>query len=92
MLEAIRKVVRNGQITLPAQIRKTLNIKAGDLVRLEVKNNQLIMTPVSAVNTQQTPFFNSKWQKAIIDSEKAINEHRYSEYTSTEELRKDIEG
>ncbi len=92
MFETIRKVVRNGQITLPSSMRKALKINAGDLLRLEVKNNQLIITPVSAVNTQQTQFFSSKWQKAISNSEKAIADHRYSEYNSTEELRKDIEG
>ena len=91
MLEAIRKVVRNGQITLPVQIRKALNIKAGDLLRLEVKNNRLIITPVSAVNKGQAYFFNKKWQKEAEESEAAIKQENYSRYASPKELKKDIE-
>jgi len=87
----ISKVVRNGQVTIPSPIRKSLHIQDGDFVRLDVKNNQLIITPVSVINKDQSYFFTEKWQKAIHASEKAIHKGEHSVYHSAKELREDIE-
>ena len=92
MIKPISKIVRNGQLTIPAKIRKVLHIKDGDLVSFDVLNNQLVITPVSIVSKDQTYFFSEKWQKAIQESEKAIQEGQYSTYHSAEELKKDIEN
>ena len=92
MIKAISKVVRNGQLTIPSKIRKVLHIKDGDLVRFDIKDQQLVITPVSIVDKDQTYFFSEKWQTAIKESEKDIQEGKYSKYRSAEELRKDIEN
>ena len=92
MIMAISKVVRNGQLTIPAKIRKTLHIHDGDIVRFDVQNNQLIVTPVSIIDKDQGYFFTKKWQKAVKTSEKAIREGKYSAYSSAKELKKDIEN
>jgi len=92
MAELISKVARNGQFTIPSKIRKILHIKEGDLLRLEIKNNQIILTPVSVINRNQAYFFTKKWQKSIQESEKAIKKGEYSIYHSAEELKKDIEN
>ena len=86
------KVVRNGQLTIPAKIRKTLHIQDGDMVRFDVQNNQLIVTPVSIIDKDQNYFFSEKWQKAIKTSEKAIKTGKYSAYSSVKDLQKDIEN
>ena len=92
MAELISKVARNGQFTIPSKIRKILHIKEGDLLRLEIKDNQIILTPVSVINRDQAYFFTKKWQKSIQESEKAIKKGEYSIYHSAEELKKDIEN
>ena len=35
------KVTRNGQITLPASVRKQLGIEEGDLVEIEVEDEKV---------------------------------------------------
>ena len=92
MLEVVSKVARNGQFTIPSKIRKILHIKEGDLLRFEIKDNQIIVIPVSVVNRDQAYFFTKKWQKSIQQSEKAIEKGEYSTYHSAEELKKDIEN
>ena len=92
MTEFIGKVNRNGQFTLPSKIRKILHIKEGDLFRFEIKDNKIILTPVSVVDKSQVYFFSKKWQKSIQESEKDIKKGKYSVYHSAEELKKDIEN
>jgi AbrB family looped-hinge helix DNA binding protein len=92
MIMAISKVVRNGQLTIPAKIRKTLHIQDGDVVRFDVQNNQLIVTPVSIIDKDQAYFFTEKWQKAVKTSEKAILEGKHSVYSSAKKLKKNIEN
>ncbi len=39
----LAKVLRNGQITFPKEIRDAMNLKPGDIVDLEFKNNIVIV-------------------------------------------------
>ena len=39
------KVIRNGQITLPAGLREELDIKEGDYLEAEVKEKEIILRP-----------------------------------------------
>ena len=40
------KVGKNGRITIPAEIRKTLGIKEGDILEIEVADGKIILRPV----------------------------------------------
>ncbi len=39
------KVIRNGQITLPAGLREKLDIKEGDYLEAEIKEKEIILRP-----------------------------------------------
>ena len=39
------KVIRNGQITLPAGLREELDIKEGDYLEAEIKEKEIILRP-----------------------------------------------
>ena len=91
MLKIVSKIARNGQLTIPSRIRNILHIKDGDLVRFDIKNAQLLVTPVSIVNKDQAYFFTKEWKESVKKSEESIKKGKYSVYHSAEELRKDIE-
>ncbi len=91
MIMTIGKIVRNGQITVPVQLRKRLHIKDGDFVRFDTEDNHLIVTPVSVIDQDQSYFHSEKWQKGIKASEEAVRQGKYSTYASAKSLRKDIE-
>lgn len=57
------KVSRKAQIVLPAQIRKKLSIKPGDLLQIEMKNEVIIIkkAPSSFVKALEQ-YASSIWQ------------------------------
>jgi len=47
------KVLRSGQVTLPADVRKALALKEGDLLEAEVTEGALRLKPVSVTSAWQ---------------------------------------
>jgi AbrB family looped-hinge helix DNA binding protein len=47
------KVIRNGQITLPAEARKALRVKEGDYLEAEVIEGEVRLKPVAVVNRKE---------------------------------------
>ena len=45
--EAVAKISSKGLLNIPAAFCKKLNIKQGDYLKLELKNNTILMTPVN---------------------------------------------
>lgn len=44
------KVVRNGQITLPAELRKALDLDEGDYLEVEVEGGNIVLRPKVVVD------------------------------------------
>jgi len=84
------KVTRHGQITLPAEIRKKLGIEEGDLIEIEVKNEQAVLIPKKLVDKNQSYFWTKEWQEAEKEAEKDIKEGRVDVFQSVDELIKDL--
>jgi antitoxin MazE len=84
------KVTRHGQITLPAEIRKKLGIKEGDLIEIEVKDEQAVLIPKKLVDKNQSYFWTKEWQEAEKEAEKDIKEGRVDVFQSVDELIKDL--
>lgn len=49
----IIKVLRNGQLTLPAQFRKTLELKQGDLLNAGLEEDKIVLRPVITVERKR---------------------------------------
>ncbi len=47
------KVIRNGQITLPAPLRKAFTIKDGDYLEAEIVGGAIALRPVTVVDRQK---------------------------------------
>jgi AbrB family looped-hinge helix DNA binding protein len=48
-LQKIVKITRKGQTTIPAKIRKQLNIKVGDELAVETIDQQIIFKPIPRI-------------------------------------------
>ena len=86
------KVTRNGQITIPAAIRKALNIHEGDLVEVTVVDDKVLLTPKQLVDKSQAYFWTEEWQAAEREADEDIAAERVSVFESVDELLSDLEA
>jgi len=47
------KVLRNGQLTLPARFREILELKQGDLLNAELEEDKIVLRPVTTVERKR---------------------------------------
>ena len=57
------KVTRNGQITLPAVIRRNMGIEEGDLIEIEVSGDKAVLVPKKLIDKSQSYFWTEKCRK-----------------------------
>ncbi len=41
-----------GQVTIPSKVRKSLTLKAGDVLEIEVKGGQIVLKPLQVVERE----------------------------------------
>ena len=47
------KILRNGQLTLPAKLRKALDLKEGDLLNAELEKEKIVLKPVTVIEREK---------------------------------------
>jgi AbrB family looped-hinge helix DNA binding protein len=62
---ALVRLLRGGQITLPAEMRQKLRVKAGDYLEAEVEERGILLKPVSVVNREEA------WQR-VLEAPKSV--------------------
>ncbi len=85
------KVTRHGQITLPASVRKKLGIEEGDIIEIEVVDEQAMLTPKKLVDKSQTYFWTKQWQDAEKEADGDIKAGRVKVFNTVEELIKELD-
>jgi AbrB family looped-hinge helix DNA binding protein len=85
------KVTRNGQITLPATIRRSMGIEEGDLIEIEIIDDRAVLVPQKLVDKSQAYFWTKKWQEGEKKADEDIAAGRVKSFNSAEELIKDLE-
>lgn len=72
------KLTSKYQITIPAKIRKSLHIKKGDYLHLEVENGMVIMRPIPQSYTEYMAGLGKSAWKKLGGGEKYIKRERKS--------------
>jgi AbrB family looped-hinge helix DNA binding protein len=90
-MPAYSKLTRNGQITIPASVRKELGVEEGDLVEIEVVDEKAVLIPKRLVDKNQAYFWTKKWQDAEKEADEDVRAGRVKVFDSVEELIKDLE-
>ena len=89
---ALTKVTRNGQITLPAAVRRAAGIKEGDLVAVTLEREAIILTPKRLVDKSQAYFYTEAWQMGEREANRDIAEGRLDEYADVDALIRALEA
>ena len=82
----ITQIRQNFQVTLPAELRKHLGLKIGDLVEIVVKGYKLILTPKRPVGLEEAWFWTKGWQEAEKEVDEHVNAGRVKKARSVDDL------
>jgi len=88
----LTKVTRNGQITLPATIRRAANIEEGDLIAVAVEGDTIVLSPQKLVDKSQVYFWSAEWQEAELEASEDIAEGRVQEFDGVDALIDSLEA
>ncbi len=83
---SLTKVTRNGQVTIPAEMRREVGIEEGDLIELQVVGDHLILVPKKLIDKSQEYFWSPEWQAAEREAQSDINSGHVKEFNSIDEL------
>ena len=86
------QIRQNYQITLPAQLRKRLGLKIGDLMEIVAKGATLILKPKRAVDLEDAWFWTKAWQEGEREADADIKAGRVKKAKSAEELIRSLKA
>ena len=75
---SLTKINERGQLTIPAELRKTLHCEPGDYVEVVMEGDALKVIPKAMIDKDQAWFWTKEWQEGEREAEKAIKEGKMS--------------
>ncbi|MEK6544924.1 MAG: AbrB/MazE/SpoVT family DNA-binding domain-containing protein [Nitrospinota bacterium] len=88
-MELVR-VEADGRVVLPKEVRESLHIGRGDLLGLEIKDDEIIMMPIAKIPKSQAWFWSEKWQKKEKEINRAKEESKIKGPLTLEEALRDL--
>ena len=72
----ITKLRERSQVTLPAEIVKKLDLKAGDNLEITLEDDRIVIKPVLIIDRSQSWFWSREWQAKEQDVEEDLKAGR----------------
>jgi len=82
----VTRMTRNGQVTLPAAIRREANVEEGDILAVHLEDNRIVLIPKKLIDKSQAYFWSEGWQRGEQEAERDIAEGHTEVYETVEEL------
>jgi len=76
---ALTKVTRNGQVTLPASVRRAMSLEVGDYIEVRAFDDGIVLVPKKLIDKSQAYFWSARWQAAEKEATEDIAANRVSE-------------
>lgn len=88
---AILTLRRNGQITLPAEVRRRARASEGDVFLAEVRDpDEIVLRRKSLVDASQAYFWTEGWQRGEREAQVDIRRGRTKRFRSAKALVADL--
>jgi len=84
------KIRDNSQITIPKNIMDKLDLKKGDTISIELRDDEIVLKPVVIIDKSQAWFWSKNWQKEEREAEEDIKKGRVKTFNNTAELMKEL--
>ncbi len=92
MAQAVVKVQKNKNITLPMWVMRRFHVEAGDFVRLEETKDGVVLKPAKLVDSEQAYFWTPEWQEGEREASEDIRKGRVKRFRSVQALKRDLQG
>jgi bifunctional DNA-binding transcriptional regulator/antitoxin component of YhaV-PrlF toxin-antitoxin module len=90
MAEAILKVQKNKNITLPLWLMRRFHVGVGDFVRIEETKDGVLLHPAKLVDPSQAYFWTKEWQAGEREAEEDIRKGRVKKFKNARSLIDDL--
>lgn len=88
----ITQLREKSQITIPKELIRKLNLKAGDSIDIDVEDNKIILKPVVVIPKDQAWFWSKEWQQNEKQADKDIKNGKTKKFNSAQELFDDLDN
>ncbi len=85
------KLRNRAQITLPKEVVKSLGLKNGDDLEIEIKRGRVIITPVAVIPKDELWAWKPEIRTAIEEGRKEAREGKLKSYVSVNEMWAEFE-
>ncbi len=89
---SLTKVTRHGQITLPTEIRRAMDVAEGDLIEVAIDGGRMVLTPKQLVDKSQAWFWTREWQTGEREAEEDTKAGRVKTFRSAKDLLEDLDA
>lgn len=90
---SVVKITRNGQVSIPKEIRERLGIEEGDLIEMIEQDGRIVMVPKRLIDADQAWFWTKEWQEKEREADEDIRAGRVSgPFKNVDELLKHLES
>ena len=79
-------MTRNGQVTLPAAIRREANVEEGDILTVHLEADRIVLIPKKLIDKSQAYFWTEEWQEAEREAERDLAEGRIESFETVDDL------
>jgi AbrB family looped-hinge helix DNA binding protein len=80
-----------GQLTIPAEIRQAIELKAGDILEFEIVDGRIVISPKLVIEPEQAWFWTKRWQKMEREADEDVTAGRVREFDSVDDLIADLD-
>ena len=88
---AILTLRRNGQITLPAELRRQARASEGDVFLAEVRDSdEIVLRKKKLIDASQSYFWTDEWQRGEREAQEDIRQGRTKRFRSAKALLADL--
>ncbi|MCF8011945.1 MAG: AbrB/MazE/SpoVT family DNA-binding domain-containing protein [Clostridiales bacterium] len=82
--------IRDRGLIAVKSLLKELGASDAEIIRYEIKDGKIILTPQVAVDSDQAWFWSKRWQKGEIEAERDKLHGRTKRFAGAEELMEDL--